>query len=172
MRRYVHNELMAVAEAVGATIVTAPVVFGVRGVPRDEVAWQALAFLAAFSVVNGVLACTRLRWLGGEKREFEDAVPLANPDAVLPTPRESLRRSFDWSSAVFSMLILLVPALIWAPVAALGPLLFLPERLSKAAYGIYWERRHGVLLWRGHVPEQPLEKDQYLYSSVRQPDTA
>ncbi|WP_406420571.1 hypothetical protein OH809_23315 [Streptomyces sp. NBC_00873] len=163
---------MAAAEAVGATVVTAPVVFGVRGVPRDEGEWWCLALLAAFSAVNGVLACTRLRWLGGEKREFEDAVPLANPDSVLPTPRESFRRSFDWGFVVFAMLFGLVFSLIWVPVMALWSLLFLPERLIKGAYGIYWERRHGVLLWRGRVPEQPLGKGQYLYSSVRQPGTA
>ncbi len=172
MRRYVHHELMAVAEAVGATLVTVPVVFGVRGVPRGEGDWRALALLAAFSAVNGVLACTRLSWLGGEKREFEDAVPLADPDSVLPTPRESLRRSIDRGFAVFLMLFGLVFALIWVPIMALWSVLFLPERLIKAAYGTYWERRHGVLLWRGHVPEQPLGKGQYLYSSVRQPDTA
>ncbi|MFB7114108.1 hypothetical protein [Streptomyces sp. NPDC056291] len=101
-----------------------------------------------------------------------DAVPLVNPDSVLPTPRESLRRSVDWGFVVFHMLFGLVFSLIWVPIAALWALLIVPDRLIKGAYGIYWERRHGVLLWRGHVPEQPLGKDQYLYSSARQPDTA
>lgn len=52
---------------------------------------------------------------------------------------------------------------------ALCPLVLVPERLTKGAYATYWERRHGVLLWRGHVPDQPLGKGQYLYSSLRQP---
>ncbi|MER5685485.1 hypothetical protein [Streptomyces sp. NPDC002205] len=161
---------MAVAEAVGAAAVTAPVVFGVHGVPKFDVDWRGLAILVAFSAVNGVLACTRLRWLGGEKQEFEDAVPLANPDSALPTPGESLRRSFDMGFAVFLVLFGLIVGLVWAPIMALWSLLFLPDRLIKGAYGGYWERRHGVLLWRGCVPEQPLGKGQYLYSSVRQPD--
>ncbi|MER6331895.1 hypothetical protein ABT298_21675 [Streptomyces sp. NPDC001034] len=163
---------MAVAEAVGALVVTATVVFGVRGVPGDEGEWRFLAFLAAFSAVDGVLSCTRLRWLGGEKRRFENAVPLANPDSVLPAPRESLRRSFDVGFGVFLMSLGLVFSLIWVPIMALWAVLFLPERLVKGAYGFHWERRHGILLWRGCVPEQPLGKGQYLYSSARQPDTA
>ncbi|MFD3492360.1 hypothetical protein ACFWWB_17615 [Streptomyces sp. NPDC058690] len=170
MRRYVHHELTAVAEAVGAAAVTAPVVFAVHGVPKFDGDSRVLAILAAFSAVNGVLAGTRLRWLGGEKQEFEDAVPLADPDSVLPTPGESLRRSFD-KSAVFLVLFGLTVGLVWAaPIMAFWSLIFLPERLIKGAYGSFWERRHGVLLWQGRVPEQPLGKGQYLYSSVRKPD--
>ncbi|MFJ6837035.1 hypothetical protein [Streptomyces sp. NPDC091209] len=31
----------------------------------------------------------------------------------------------------------------------------------------FWERRHGVVLWRGRVEEQPLGKGRYLCSSPR-----
>ncbi|ELP69347.1 hypothetical protein ACKI1I_40695 [Streptomyces turgidiscabies] len=41
------------------------------------------------------------------------------------------------------------------------------ERIVKGVYVYFWERRHGVLLWRGRVEEQPLGKDQFLYSSPR-----
>ncbi|MGW3356932.1 hypothetical protein ACWDFL_16140 [Streptomyces bungoensis] len=158
---------MAVVEGVAATVVVAAVVFGVRGVPVGEVHWPFIALVTAFSAVNGVLACTRLRWLGGAKRDFEYAVPLANPDYVLPTPRESLRRSFDWSSALLSVSVGLAFSLTWLPIMAFWSLLLVPERLIKGAYGILWERRHGVLLWRGRVPEQPLGEGQHLYSSAR-----
>ncbi|MET8538831.1 hypothetical protein ABZV67_46180 [Streptomyces sp. NPDC005065] len=170
MDRYAHNELTVVIEAVCAVAINASVMFGVRGVPRiDAGAGWLLVFFIALDAVFGVLACTRLKWLGGEKRDFESAVPLANPDTVLPTRGESFRRSFDWGFFAFLVVPCLVVALVWEPLVALWPLVLVPDRLAKGAYATYWERRHGVLLWRGHVLDQPLGKGQYLYSSVRQP---
>ncbi|MFB6963532.1 hypothetical protein ACFCYB_43115 [Streptomyces sp. NPDC056309] len=166
MRRYVHNELTTVAEAVCAAAISASVVFGVRGIPKVDVGWQLAAAVIALSAVFGVLACTRLRWLGGEKRDFEKAVPL-NPDTVLPTLGESLRRSLDLGFVAYLVVSTLVIALFWEPLVALLPLMFVPDRLAKAAYAAYWERRHGVMLWRGHVPDQPLDEGRYFYSSVR-----
>ncbi|MFF2127802.1 hypothetical protein ACFVW1_20830 [Streptomyces olivochromogenes] len=43
------------------------------------------------------------------------------------------------------------------------------DRLAAGVYGLYWERRHNVLLWRVNVAAQPLEKAQFLYTSARQP---
>lgn len=85
--RYIHHQLSAVVEAVCAVAINASVVFGVRGVPRidADTGWILVIYIASYGVF-GVLACTGLKWLGGEKRDFESAVPLANPDTVLPTP--------------------------------------------------------------------------------------
>ncbi|MFD4599277.1 hypothetical protein ACFWPQ_14745 [Streptomyces sp. NPDC058464] len=170
MVRYVHHQLITVVEAGAALAVTAPVVFGVRGLPQDDSNFVAiLLYLAGCSVFFSLLAVsTRSRWLGGEKRDFESAVPLADPEAILPTPRESLRRSFDGAFVVLIGLMSLVFGLVWG-LAAIGfAVVFLvPERIVKGVYAFFWERRHGVLLWRGQVVAQPLGKDQFLYSSPR-----
>ncbi|MFF3660474.1 hypothetical protein [Streptomyces olivochromogenes] len=63
----------------------------------------------------------------------------------------------------------LVAALVWEPWFAFRPLTLLPDRLTAGVHGLYWERRHNVLLWRGNVAAHPLEKGQFLYASARQP---
>ncbi|MFE7232455.1 hypothetical protein ACWCRF_32290 [Streptomyces sp. NPDC002405] len=166
MRRYVHNELATVAEAVCTVALSTPVGFGVHGIPKADADWQAIPAVIALSAVLGVLACTRWTWLGGKKRDFERAVPL-NPDTVLPARGESLRRSLDPGFVTVVVVPTLLLALFWEPWAALLPLIFVPDRLTGAAYAAYWERCYGVMLWQGHVPDQPLEDGQYLYSSVR-----
>ncbi|MFC9097873.1 hypothetical protein [Streptomyces sp. NPDC057072] len=169
MRRYVHHQLSAVIEAVGAACVSAPVAFVLGGVPDVHVALWAVVVLTVLTLVFGALACTRVAWLGGERRDFEAAVPLADPDRVLPAPCESLRRSLDVGFPVLLAASGVIGALLWGSPAGLWPLVFVPDRLANAAFGTYWERRHGVVLWLGNVPEQPLAKNQWLYSSVRQP---
>lgn len=169
MVRYVHHQLITVVEAGIAVAVTAPVVFGVRGLPQVDSAMVALLLsFAGASALFGLLAVsTRLNWLGGEKRDFESAVPLTDPEAILPAPRESLRRSFDGGFVVIVGLPFLVFGLLWAPWAIGSAVLFVPERIVKGVYVFFWERRHGVLLWRGKVEEQPLGKGQFLCSSPR-----
>lgn len=169
MYRYVHHELMTVAEALCALAVNGIVVLIVRGVPEVDAAWLFLGTLIAASAVFGVVVCTRLSWLGGRKQDFENAVSLTNPGPVLPTQGESLRRSFDWGFLSLLVVPTLVAALLWEPWFAFWPLTLVPDRLSAGIYGLYWERRHNVLLWRGNVAAQPLGKGQFLYSSVRQP---
>ncbi|MEU1599230.1 hypothetical protein ABZ468_42130 [Streptomyces sp. NPDC005708] len=169
MRRYVHNELTMVVQAVCAVAISAPVTFGVRGIPNADAGRPAIAAFIALSVgsaVSGVLACTRSTRVDGGKWDFERAVAL-NPDTVLPTLGESLPRSLALRFVAFLVVPTLVAALFWEPWVAIMPLVLVPDRLAKAAYAAYWERRHGVMLWQGHVPDQPLEKGQYLYSSVR-----
>lgn len=169
MLRYVHNELTMVVQAVCAVAISAPVTFGMRGTPKADAGWSAVFIaLSVVSTLSGVLACTRSTRVDGGKRDFERAVPL-NPDTVLPTLGKSLPRSLALRFIAFLVVPTLIAALFWEPWMAIMPLVLVPERLAKAAYAAYWERRHGVMLWRGHVPDQPLEKGQYLYSSVRQP---
>lgn len=170
MVRYVHHQLITVVEAGVAMAVTAPVVFGVRGLPQqvDSAKVDLLLYFAGLSALFGLLAAsTRLSWLGGEKRDFESAVPLTDPEAILPAPRESLRRSFHGVFVVVVGLPSLVFGLLWGPWAIGWAVFLVPERIVKGVYVFFWERRHGVLLWRGQVEEQPLGKDQFLYSSPR-----
>ncbi|NEC90650.1 hypothetical protein [Streptomyces sp. SID12501] len=160
---------MTIVEVGVAVAVTAPVVFGVRGLPQGDNGnvlfplWIAGA-AALFGLLEG---STRSRWLGGEKRDFESAVPLTDPEAILPAPRESMRRSFGIPFVVFVGLATLVFGLLWDPWAVVFGVLYVPERLAKGVYTFFWERRHGVLLWYGEIEEQPLGKGQFLYSSPR-----
>ncbi|MGW1669478.1 hypothetical protein [Streptomyces sp. NPDC002324] len=169
MVRYVHHQLITVVEAGVAVAVTAPVVFGVRGLPQvDSAKVPLLLYLAGASALFGLLAVsTRLHWLGGEKHDLESAVPLTDPEAILPAPRESLRRSFDGGFVLIVGLPSLVFGLLWDPWAIGWAVFFVPERIVKGVYVFFWEQRHAVLLWRGKVEEQPLGKDQFLYSSPR-----
>ncbi|MER5532460.1 hypothetical protein [Streptomyces mirabilis] len=160
---------MTVVEALCALAVNGIVVLIVRGVPEVDAAWLSLGTLIAVSAVFGVIVCTRLSWLGGRRQDFENAASLTNPGPVLPTQGESLRRSFDWGFLSLLVVPTLVAALAWEPWLVYWPLTFLPDRLSAEIFGLYWERRHNVLLWRGNVAAQPLGKGQVLYSSVRQP---
>lgn len=170
MVRYVHHQLMIFAEAGCAVAITAPVVFGVRGVPTiSSELWLTFLVLGGVTAAFGVLACSRWSWLGGEKRDFETAVPLANAKAVLPAPKEALRRSFYGGFVALLVVPCLVVGLIWEPLVVFWPFVFVPDRAVKGVYAASWERRHGVLLWRGHVEEQPLGKGQFLYSSERLP---
>ncbi|MFI6466639.1 hypothetical protein [Streptomyces sp. NPDC050528] len=169
MVRYVHYQFAAIVEVGVAMAVTAPVVFGVRGLPQAESGTVfALLGVLGLSALFGLLAIsTRSPWVGGERRDFESAVPLNDPEAILPAPRESMRRSFPGPFVVIVALPTLVFGLLWGPWAIGWGLLFAPERIVKGVYLLFWERRHGVLLWRGKVEEQPLGKGQFLYSSPR-----
>ncbi|MFS4093173.1 hypothetical protein [Streptomyces sp. AF1A] len=158
MLRYVHNELTMVVQAVCAVAISAVVTFGVRDIPEVDAGWLVIAGVVAVSPVFG---------RRGEKRDFERAVPL-NPDTVLPTLGASLPRSQALRFVAFLVVPTLLAALFWEPLVALVPLVLVPERLANAAYAAYWERHHGVTLWLGHVPDQPLENGRNLYSSVRQ----
>ncbi|GAA3799124.1 hypothetical protein ACFS5L_18290 [Streptomyces phyllanthi] len=172
MVRYVRYEVLCSVVALCAAAVSSAVTVGVRGVPEFEAGiGKALAFFALLCVLGsafGLLTCSRLKWVG-EGREFETARPLENPDAVLPAPGPELRGGVNGPLFVFLVVSALAGALLWDRAFALYPLLFAPPWLTRAACAARWERRHGVLLWRGEVDDQPLGKGQYLYSSVRQP---
>ena len=169
MVRYVHHQLIIMVEVGAVMALAAPVAFGVRGVPQvDSDKAAVLLYLAGASAFFGLVAvATRLDWLGGEKGDFETAVPLAAPEAILPSPRESWRRSFNAGFVVIVAVPSLAFGLLWSPWAIGWLVFFVPERIVKGVYALFWERRHGVLLWRGAVEEQPLAKGQFLYSSLR-----
>ncbi|MCX4580643.1 hypothetical protein OHB41_47475 [Streptomyces sp. NBC_01571] len=167
MVRYVHFQLATIFEVGAAIGVAAPVVLGVHGLPQSNYALPLLCVLGSSALFGLLAVSTRSGWLGGEKRDFENAVPLADPEAILPAPRESMRRSFDGSFVVIVALPTLVFGLLWGPWVISWGLFFVPERIVKGVYTFFWERRHGVLLWRGKAEEQPLGRDQFLYSSPR-----
>ncbi|MFF2364069.1 hypothetical protein ACFVU0_15360 [Streptomyces sp. NPDC058122] len=170
MVRYAHFQLMAAVEAGIATVAVAPVVLGVRGLPHAEGDdWVLLLYLVGMSAFSGLMAgMTGMRWLGGEKGSYDSAVPVADPKTVLPTRRQSLRRSFDGGFVVMSGLSCLFMGLIWSSWGILfACVFFAPERVGKGVSVLLWERRHGLLLWRGRLDEQPLEKWRSLYSSPR-----
>ncbi|MFE2296877.1 hypothetical protein ACFXAW_01620 [Streptomyces sp. NPDC059445] len=171
MVRYAHFQLMATVESSIALAVAAPVVLGVHGLSSVEgrdVTYAVLG-VAGLSAFFGLPAgLTRVRCLGGERHYFDAAVPLSDPGAVLPSTRRSLRHSFDGSSAVVFGLLFLVMGLVWnfwTVLFAYG--LVAPERVARGLSVLLWERRHGLLLWRGRVEEQPLEHWRSLYSSPR-----
>ncbi|MFE1285852.1 hypothetical protein [Streptomyces sp. NPDC058751] len=96
----------------------------------------------------GLLAVSiRPYWLGGEKRDFENTVPLTDPEATLPTPRESMRRSFAVPAAVLVALSSLLFGLFWDFWGIGWGFSLVPERIIRGVYAFFWERRHGVLLW-------------------------
>ncbi|MFF2848784.1 hypothetical protein ACFVT5_21020 [Streptomyces sp. NPDC058001] len=158
---------MGVTMAVCASAISAVVAFVVRGFPAadDDGGRWVLLFLVGSCALGGLLGVSRLPHLS-ELRMFEAAVPLNDPEAVLPRDDTVRRHLVD----VQILLIFLVPslglALFWSPWAVLYPLPLAAEWLVRTGVAARWERRHGLLLWRGDLKEQPLGKGQMLYSSV------
>lgn len=168
--RYVRYEVTCAILAVCAAVVSAGVVFGVDGPPETPRGlWRAVAgglLLLALTAGFGVLTVSRLRWFG-EGRDFDQAVPLADPGAVLPAPGREYRDSVNVYLLVFMVASALAGGLLWERDLALYPLMFASAWLARAGWVARWERRHGLLLWNGRVPTQPLEEGRSLYSSVR-----
>ncbi|MEV0039516.1 hypothetical protein [Streptomyces sp. NPDC050804] len=168
MVRYIHHQLMGVTMAVCASVISAPVAFGVRGIPAADDTSGRLGFLFLLSacVCGALVGATRFTPIS-EVRTFETAVPLNDPEAVLPGDDTVRHHLVDRSSLLLFFVPSLLGALFWSPWAALYPLPLSAEWLVRAGVAARWERRHGLLLWRGEVKEQPLGKGKLLYSSVR-----
>ncbi|MFJ7963884.1 hypothetical protein [Streptomyces sp. NPDC096324] len=171
MIRYVHHQLRGTSVAACVMVVSAVVAFGVRGIPEhDGKSWWVVGLFVAVGALSGAVSITRLNWVG-EVRDFESALPLANPVAALPAQDPLRFRLLDVDYLATMGVVIGVPtlaaSLLWHPAAAFYPLVSATEWLMRAARAARWERRHGVLLWRGHVEEQPLGKGQFLYSSQR-----
>jgi len=165
MIRYVHHQLMGVAMAVCACLVSAPVAFGVRGIPAvvDDGVWMGILLVLGGNVLFGMLEASRLKWFS-EVRTFEEAVPLDD----LETPRSadySLRHNLVNKGFLAVLLVLaLVMGLTLSPWLSLTPLWMFLDWLIRAGIAARWEKKHAVLLWRGHVPGSPWELS---YSPVR-----
>ncbi|MFF2364703.1 hypothetical protein ACFVU0_18685 [Streptomyces sp. NPDC058122] len=163
MVRYVHHELMGVCTAAAAAAVGLVVALPFRGLahadaPGDVVAWSA-----------GILVVVLGLSLIGERRAFRRAVPLQDPDATLPRDYAPRRHLFNGGFLAFMLVLTVTLALVANPLGALCVMPLAAQWLVNAAYALHWERTHGLLIWRGDVPGQPLGKGQMFYSSPRPP---
>ncbi|MFF9625211.1 hypothetical protein [Streptomyces griseosporeus] len=156
--------MRAAATAAGALVASAAV-FAVRGVPTDVGGWRALGVSALVLAGIAGITCSRWKWVGFETRDFARALPLADPAAALPTPRPAAYRSFSGAQAVAAGVTALVLGLLAHPLVAPFMACAAVDDVVVALHATRWERRHGVLLWRGRVPQQPLGPDRFLYSS-------
>ncbi|AVH57539.1 MULTISPECIES: hypothetical protein [Streptomyces] len=151
--------------AVCACVVSAPVAFGVRGIPAvvDDAVWKVILLMLGCNVLFGLLEASRLKWVS-EVRTFEEAVPLDDPEILRPADY-SLRHNLVDKGF---LTVLLVPALVMgltlSPWLSLTPLWMSLDWLMRAGIAARWEKRNAVLLWRGHVPGSPWELS---YSPVR-----
>lgn len=170
MFRFVRYEVTCAFLAVCATVVSATVVFAVEGVPgtpRGVVPAIALGLLLlALTAGFGVLSVSGLKWFG-EGRDFEKAVALQDPDAVLPTPGEEFRNCLNVPLFVFLVASSLGGGLFWERDLALFPLALASAWLARGWWAARWERRHGLLLWNARTRTVLPEGDHPLYSSVR-----
>ncbi|MFC8140428.1 hypothetical protein ACFUKV_01455 [Streptomyces paradoxus] len=158
MDRLVHHELRAVVSVLAATAVALTTVGLVRGfsAPSEPgrlglYAGGVLAFLLLWTL----LKATRLKWVG-EVRDFEEATPVEGTGRPLPTERFLRDQPFSPRLCVLYLLFT-VPLSLWEPWAAVLPLWSALDWLGQAAIAAHWERRNGLVLWRGRVESRPWE---------------
>ncbi|MFD5636981.1 hypothetical protein ACFWJM_22980 [Streptomyces sp. NPDC127077] len=163
MVRYVHHELRGAGMTVAAAAVGLVVALPFRALPHAEVPGDVVAWFAGILVVVPCLS------LIGEGRAFRRAAPLQDPAAVLSRGHAPRPYLFHGGFLAVLLVLTLPLALVTNPLAALCVLPLTAQLLVNAAYALYWERTHGLLIWRGAVPEQPLGKGQIFYSSTRPP---
>ncbi|MEU6176624.1 hypothetical protein [Streptomyces coeruleorubidus] len=158
MDRLLHHELRAAVSAFAAIAVALTAMGLVRGLSAPDQPGRLGLYvvgLLAFLVVWTLLKATRIKWFS-EVRSFEKAVPVEDLDVALPTER--LLRDQPYSLRLFVLyLALALPLSFWEPWS-LGVLLWSAlDWLGQAALIAHWERRNGLLLWRGHVESRPWE---------------
>ncbi|MFF8030496.1 MULTISPECIES: hypothetical protein [unclassified Streptomyces] len=170
MDRLLHHELRAVFAALAAAVVSGAALGLVHGfsVPSNAGGLVKLsAGLLVGAVVFTLLGATRLKWVS-EVRDFEQAVPVEDIDVVPPEAR-SLRGDWFGPGLFATYLVLTLPiALFWEAAVLAIPVWSALSWLGKAALIAHWERRHGLVLWRGHVGARPWE----LSVSRRSPASA
>ncbi|MFF5963965.1 hypothetical protein ACFY64_09485 [Streptomyces collinus] len=156
--RLVHHELRAVLSVCAALAVALTALGLVRGISApDRPGALALYFgaLLALLVVWTLLKATRLKWIS-HVRDFEKAVPVEDLDVALPTGR--FLRDQPFSLRLFVLyLVLALPLAFWEPWTLALLLWSALDWLGQAALSAHWERRTGLLLWRGHVGSRPWE---------------
>ncbi|MBK3570713.1 hypothetical protein [Streptomyces sp. MBT62] len=160
MVRFVHHELMAaVAWLSGIAVgLTAAVVRG-SGPVRGEALAQAVAVVIGFAVLLTLVHASGLKHVS-HKRDFETAVALPS-DVRLPR-RNPLHLLFHLPY----LLLFLAPgvlALFWLDSSFLMALLA-TDWLGRAAAAVRWERRHGRLVWRGYIHDEPWQLAYTLIS--------
>ncbi|MEU0727957.1 hypothetical protein [Streptomyces sp. NPDC006140] len=156
--RLVHHELRAVLSVFAALAVALTALGLVRGFSAPDRPGALAGYfgaLLALLVLWTLLKATRIKWFS-HVRDFEKAVPVEDLDVVLPADR--FLRDQPISPGLFGMyLVLALPLSFWEPWT-LGVLLWSAlDWLGQAALVAHWERRNGLLLWRGHVGGRPWE---------------
>lgn len=152
MVRFVHHELIAtVAWVTGIVVgVTAAVVVRGSGPVRGDTVAHAAALVIGLFVLFTLAHASGLKHVS-YKRDFETAVALPN-DVRLPRGG-ALHLLFRLPYA----LLFLAPgvfAFFWGS-GSLFLALLATEWLGSAAVAVWWERRHGRLIWRGYVHNEP-----------------
>ncbi|MFI6011561.1 hypothetical protein ACIBAG_22575 [Streptomyces sp. NPDC051243] len=169
MDRLVHHELRAALAALLAFVICAVAVAVVRGIPTAPFGRAALYLggLVALLAVFTLLEATRIKGVS-EVRYFDAAVPV-DPERALPPEDfwhdQPVSRRMFW----FILVPTLPVALLWEPWVIVFPLGSALSWAGKAALVAHWERRHGRLLWRGHIASRPWELS---YSPLSPPPPA
>jgi hypothetical protein len=158
MDRLLHHELRAVLSAFAALALALTALGLVRGFSAPERPGALALYLGgllALLVVWTLLKSTRIKWFG-QVRDFERAVPSEGAEGTPPTDRSLRDRPFALRLFV-PFLVLGLGTALWEPWA-LG-VLFWPalDWAGQAALVAHWERRNGLLLWRGRVGSRPWE---------------
>ncbi|WP_461063283.1 hypothetical protein [Streptomyces pseudoechinosporeus] len=163
MDRYVHHELRS-AFAVLAVAACLAVTGIVRGFPPLKADWLWILVVLPLGIaVFTLLKASRLKGVS-EVRNFEAAVRVEDTDVVLPTKDFLHNQPVNLGLFAF-FLVFLLPMSFWEPWVIVVPVGWALDWLGKAALAAYWERRHGLLVWRGPVPGHPGN----LLVSPRQP---
>jgi hypothetical protein len=157
MDRLLHHQLRAVLSACAAIAVALTVPGLVRGFSAPDRPALALYLggLLALLLVWTLLKATGIKWFS-HVRDFEQAVSVGHPDGTLPADRFLRDRPFR--PRLFSLyLALALPLAFWEPWS-LGVLPWSAlDWVGEAALVVHWERRNGLMLWRGSVEGRPWE---------------
>ncbi|QNE78944.1 hypothetical protein F0344_34040 [Streptomyces finlayi] len=149
---------MGVTSAVCAVAVSAPAAFGVRGVlpVADDTVRTVILLVVGCGLLCGLLEASPLRRVG-LVRDFDAAVPLKDPEGVLPADYSLGPLLFNWRFVPVMVVPALVVGLTVNPWLALAPLTMALDWLMRAAIAARWERKHAALLWREHIQSTPWE---------------
>lgn len=158
MIRYVHHQLMGVTSAVCASVMSAPVAFGVHGAPpvADDTVRTVILVVAGCGLLCGLLEASPLRGVG-LVREFDGAVPLKDPGATVPADYSLGPLLFNWPFLPVMLVPALAVGLAVNPWLSLAPLALGLDWLMRAGIAARWERKHAALLWREHIQSRPWE---------------
>lgn len=156
MDRYVHAELRDASSAFTGTVVSMAVFAWVgghlpirpHGLPL--VIGIGLAYVAASALLRG-------SWLKrfSSVREFDAAPRLEDTGAAPPAGVSLRRRPFNPGVLGFTVAFALPVALFWEPVLIVVPPRLASDWPARALVAARWERRNGLVLWRGHDPDEP-----------------
>ncbi|MFF6915793.1 hypothetical protein [Streptomyces sp. NPDC012466] len=156
MDRYVHVELRGAVSAFTGTAIAAAVFTGVRGhLPiRPHGLPLVIGIGLAFVAASALLRRSRLKGFG-VVREFDTAPFVEDTGATPPAAVSLRRRPFSPGILAFSLVFALLVALLAEPSLLVVPPWLASDWLAHALVAARWERGNGLVLWRGHIPDEP-----------------